>query len=112
MMYFLILLLIPLNIAISSLNGECGRYTFRGRPVLLDDSMIIMINEGTLSEITVKVPNKDILRLAPYIGVDVSGEVAISEFVDSRIVEASNLSYLDTTIGEQYLTMKEKGECK
>lgn len=80
--------------------------------MLLDDSMIIMINEGTLSEITIKVPSKEILSLAPYIGVDTSGEVIINEFIDSRIVSAARFSFLDVTIGEQYLRLTEKGECK
>lgn len=111
-MYFLILLLIPLNLAISSLHGECGVYTFRGIPELLEDAMVVKINEGTLSEITIKVPTKEILSLAPYIGVYVSGEVTISAFTDSRLVEASRFSALDTTIGENFLQLKEKGECK
>lgn len=79
----LILLFLSLNTFSSEIGVEaCGLYQFKGIPKISGKEMVIIINDQSLSEIRLKIPEEEESKIVPYLDKTSSGEIRISKISD------------------------------
>lgn len=91
-----ILLLVPSVTYAKPLGIEsCGIYDFQGVPLLQKKEMTLVLNQGSLSELKIKIPKKDEPKFAPYLNLVTKGQVEIDRIKDHKMVNAKSFSQLD-----------------
>lgn len=114
-----ILLLVPTVTYANSLGVEsCGIYEFQGVPKIQAKQMILVLNEKTLSELSIPIPKKDEPQFAPFLNLTTKGEVEINQFKDFKTVTAKTFSKLDYAVPNpmkstehSYITLKARRSC-
>lgn len=114
-----ILLLMPSWIYAKSLGVKsCGIYEFQGVPKIQANQMILIINEKTLSELSISIPKKDEPRFAPFLNLTTKGKLEIHQFKDYKTVNAKAFSDLDYAVpnplkstDHSYITLKTRRSC-
>ncbi|MBP9681544.1 MAG: hypothetical protein KBD76_09075 [Bacteriovorax sp.] len=61
--------------------NDCGLYQARGIVRLVKHIPVVVINEESLSEIILSIPNKNEFLLAPYLDMPVEAKIKIQKLV-------------------------------
>jgi hypothetical protein len=114
----LLILFLSLNSFSSTGLDACGKYSFKGSPKIEDKNIVIVINEGTLSEFRLVVPLGEQYKITPYLKLMVEGELKISKLLNIWRGEVVNLNEVKLSVPDplhprnhSYLNLKKKSEC-
>ncbi len=100
------ILLITLLWSASALaSRQCGDYEFQGTLRITETGFVIGVNENTLSEIKIRVPKTEELKLVPFHNKLVSGKVLMR-----KENAFSNLEFA-VPDGKQFLKLKKWEKC-
>ena len=98
--------------------GGCGIYAFKGKPKIIDKEMVLMINEGSRSEMVLKIARSEEMKIAPYLKLMTSGDLHIGKLTGPKTGVIDRLSNLDyatpdplNTIHNSFLRSIKKEKC-
>ncbi len=86
-------------------SRQCGDYDFQGTLRIMENGFLVVINENTLSEIKIRVPKSEELKLVPFHNKLVKGKVAMRK--------ENTFSKLDFVVpdSKQYLKLLKWEKC-
>lgn len=116
MKYFLMLMMIP-QISMAELI-DCGEYEVRAIVRAGKVSHEIIVNEKTLSQLTLSMSPLERLKLAPYVDMPISATVVLNQKFDGSKGEIDTIVKIENRIpdpmkpGDTGLKLVKKMSCK
>ncbi|HXH74701.1 MAG TPA: hypothetical protein VNJ08_07030 [Bacteriovoracaceae bacterium] len=115
--FLAIFLIFEATAADLGLSG-CGTYSFKGTPKMLEEEIVLILNEGSRSEIVLKMARTEEARIAPYLELMTSGVLHVGKVTGPRrglLHSLSKLEYarpdpLNPTLNT-YLILQKKEKC-
>lgn len=92
----ILLFIFPFSTYADSLGlSGCGVYEFKGNARIQNSKVVLVLNEKSLSEITLRPSIIDEAKLAPFVNLMAQGELVISKVTGPRTADIKNFSKLD-----------------
>lgn len=98
--------------------SSCGSYAFKGTPKIIGSEMVLIINEGSRSEMVLTLARNEEAKIAPYMKIMTSGELHLGKLTGPRSGVIDGLKKLDygtpdpvNTTLNSYLRPLKKEKC-
>ncbi len=116
----LIFFISPLSFSDSNIGiNQCGVYQFKGFSKIQGQEMVLLINEGTQSQIVLKVARSQESKIAPYLDKVSLGELRLNKILNQWQGEILEIKNIDFSLPDplnpknhSYLKLIKNEECK